>query len=157
MRPRTPRKSSAAENYCILNISSEYLSVTPPKPLSVTSEIICSASRHTPVSIQGSHCFYSHERNSHCADCSRKAIIMAPALIQPVGGSAAKDFKKESTAARLLGSGMDLLFHVASTIAKVPRLCWNCGARHLPSCKATDWHSRGTKLNTQRSTRLRNV
>jgi len=38
---------------------------------------------------------------------------MAPALIQPVGGSAAKDFKKESAAARLLGSGVDALFYMA--------------------------------------------
>lgn len=37
---------------------------------------------------------------------------MAPTLIQPVGGSAAKDFKKESAAARLLGSGMQIILYV---------------------------------------------
>ncbi|KAI9880469.1 MAG: hypothetical protein M1830_002821 [Pleopsidium flavum] len=48
---------------------------------------------------------------------------MAPALVQAVGGSAAKDFKKESAAARLLGSGSAgiaelAIFHPVDTIAK---------------------------------------
>ncbi|KAI9787407.1 MAG: hypothetical protein M1835_002762 [Candelina submexicana] len=55
---------------------------------------------------------------------------MAPSVIQAVGGSAAKDFKKESAAARLLGSGSAgvaelMIFHPVDTIAK--RLMSNQG------------------------------
>ncbi|MCJ1368405.1 hypothetical protein MMC16_007547 [Acarospora aff. strigata] len=55
---------------------------------------------------------------------------MAPTLVQPVGGSAAKDFKKESATARLLGSGSAgiaelAIFHPVDTIAK--RLMSNQG------------------------------
>ncbi|KAI4122584.1 MAG: hypothetical protein LQ347_006457 [Umbilicaria vellea] len=55
---------------------------------------------------------------------------MAPAVLQPVGGSAAKDFKKESTASRILGSGSAgiaelAIFHPVDTIAK--RLMSNQG------------------------------
>ena len=37
---------------------------------------------------------------------------MAPAVVQAAANSAAKDFKKESATARLLGSGMLLLVAV---------------------------------------------
>ncbi|MCJ1415360.1 hypothetical protein MMC32_001692 [Xylographa parallela] len=55
---------------------------------------------------------------------------MAPAVVQVVAGSAAKDFKRESTAARLLGSGCAgiaelAIFHPVDTIAK--RLMSNQG------------------------------
>ncbi|MCJ1295737.1 hypothetical protein MMC34_007301 [Xylographa carneopallida] len=55
---------------------------------------------------------------------------MAPAVIQAVAGSAAKDFKRESTTARLLGSGSAgiaelAIFHPVDTIAK--RLMSNQG------------------------------
>ncbi|MCJ1477359.1 hypothetical protein MMC13_006030 [Lambiella insularis] len=48
---------------------------------------------------------------------------MAPTVVQAVAGSAAKDFKNESTAARLLGSGSAgiaelAIFHPVDTIAK---------------------------------------
>ncbi|KAK4691205.1 hypothetical protein P7C71_g5745, partial [Lecanoromycetidae sp. Uapishka_2] len=55
---------------------------------------------------------------------------MAPAVVEKVAGSAAKDFKKESAAARLLGSGSAgiaelAIFHPVDTIAK--RLMSNQG------------------------------
>ncbi|MCJ1433923.1 hypothetical protein MMC27_003288 [Xylographa pallens] len=55
---------------------------------------------------------------------------MAPAVVQAVAGSAAKDFKRESTGARLLGSGCAgiaelAIFHPVDTIAK--RLMSNQG------------------------------
>ncbi|MCJ1374918.1 hypothetical protein MMC20_006151 [Loxospora ochrophaea] len=55
---------------------------------------------------------------------------MAPAVVQAVAGSAAKDFKKESPTARLLGSGSAgiaelAIFHPVDTIAK--RLMSNQG------------------------------
>ena len=55
---------------------------------------------------------------------------MAPAVVQAAAGSAAKDFKKESATARLLGSGSAgiaelMVFHPVDTIAK--RLMSNQG------------------------------
>ncbi|KAA6409930.1 MAG: mitochondrial carrier [Lasallia pustulata] len=55
---------------------------------------------------------------------------MAPAVLQAVGGSAAKDFKSESAASRILGSGSAgiaelAIFHPVDTIAK--RLMSNQG------------------------------
>ena len=56
---------------------------------------------------------------------------MAPAVVEAVAGSAAKDFKRESTAARLLGSGTKVeSFH--QTIADLRRKRWYCRVGHFP-------------------------
>ena len=53
---------------------------------------------------------------------------MAPTLAEAaVTGSAAKEFKKESGTARLLGSGIPVYHHTfLKQLADLFRFCWNC-------------------------------
>ena len=51
---------------------------------------------------------------------------MAPVVLEAVAGSAAKEYKKESATARLLGSGMIYLNPRLRRITDMLRVCWNC-------------------------------
>ena len=51
---------------------------------------------------------------------------MAPAVVEAVAGSAAKDFKNESATARLLGSGKVLLQGKWVDAINSDRVCWYC-------------------------------
>ena len=52
---------------------------------------------------------------------------MAPAVVEAAtgAGSAAKEFKKESGTARLLGSGLPDQ-EIGKSMADLLRLCWDC-------------------------------
>lgn len=69
---------------------------------------------------------------------------MSPAMAQAGAGSAAKDVKRESATARLLGSGMCHPFCVqvldcTQYLTFVLRNRRNCGADGLPPCTITSY------------------
>ena len=69
---------------------------------------------------------------------------MAPQVVEMAAGSAAKEFKKESATARLLGSGTQHSSKSAAGEAKTLRFRRNRRARDISSCR----HHRQT-LNEQ--------
>ena len=74
---------------------------------------------------------------------------MAPAVVQAVAGSAAKDFKNESAAARLLGSGRDHIHSCLDLVTESIRLCWYRRTRHLPSSKLRKFTGDSVLLNVE--------
>lgn len=139
-RPRTPRKS------ILISPKDPIVTFSQSSPLLLFGNSL-SAPKHTRLSIQGSTLpsslrpSFSRRRlinklSSWPLHWCRSSVDPRPRISR--GSPQLRDCSDPVRMGH---------FSLVENMAKDPRICWNCGARHLPPRKVIDWQSRGYRLN----------